>query len=678
MITSLTKKCIRDIWRMRAQILAISLVIMSGIAVYIMSLSTLHSLQSTRKLYYQSQNFADIFVSLKRAPLKVLDDLKKINGIQAVDGRIVAGINVEVRGFDDPIQGKLISYDPFKTIQLNQPYLSRGRFLSLDREQEIIVSDAFAKAHALNLYDSVDIIINGRKRPFTIVGTALSPEHIYQIAPGAIFPDYKRYAIIWMGHKAFEHAYDMKGAFNEASIRILPNAQDNEILQKIDLTLDSYGGLGAYKRADQISHKFLEEEFKQLRNMAIMFPIIFFSVAGFLLNLVMMRLIQTEKEQIAILKAFGYSNWQITKHYTIMVFFIVLLGILAGILVGAWMGKGLSEIYTEFYKFPYLVYHLNSYVIVSSILICLSLAFLGAYFSIRNAYRLMPAEGMRPEPPGEFKISFIERVTRAEQLSYASKMVLRNIQRKPMKSLMTMTGIACAVGILMVGSFQKDAIDHMMDVHFNMIQKEDIKVSFNEPISRSAIYALNSMPGIRYAESQREVPVRLRYQQRVYLTSIEAVHPQQRLRQIIDIHLNPISIKSDGLILNDYFRHLLNVNVGDKVQVEVLEGKKRIEEIPVVGFIQSYMGLGAYLSFDRLSELLDEGASLNGALISVSQNDADSVFQALKEMPVVSGITFKENAIKNFFDTLGDTILVFTFFISVFGGTLAFGLVFNK
>lgn len=678
MISSLTKKSLRDIWNMRAQVIAISLVIMSGVAVYIMSLSTLQSLQLTRKIYYQTQHFADLFVGLKRAPIKELDNIKSINGVQTVDGRIVAGINVEVAGFHDPIQGKLISLDEHQATSLNQPYLSKGRLLSSHREEEILISDAFAKAHQLNLQDQVDIIINGKKRAFTIVGIALSPEYIYQIAPGAIFPDYKRYAIVWMGQRAFEHAYDMKGAFNDVSITLLPETTPKQVIQEVDLILKPYGGLGAFKRADQLSHKFLEEEFKQLKNMAIMFPIIFFGVAGFLLNLVMMRLIQTEREQIAILKAFGYSNFQVTMLYVKMVLMIVLLGVLLGVGVGAWMGKGLSEIYTDFYKFPYLIYHLDVQVVVSAISICFSVALMGALFAIKDAYQLMPAEGMRPAPPGDFKQSKLERLIGASKVAYFTRMIYRNIERRPVKSLMTMIGIAFAGGILMVGNFQQGSIDHMMDVHFHLNQKEDIQVAFNDIVSHRALYSLTSLEGVRHVEGQRSVPVRLKYEQNEYLTSIRAVAPNQQLRQILDLSLNPITIPKDGIVLNDYFRAVLGVDVGDSIIVEVLEGKKATQDIEVVGFIQEYMGLGAYTSFERLYDLLQEGPSLNGAVMSIEPAKKSIVFEKLKKMPAISGITFRDNAIKNFYDTLGETILVFTFFISIFGGTLAFGLIFNN
>lgn len=678
MINSLTKKLLRDIWQMRSQIFAIILVIICGIAVFIMSSSTLQSLQLTRKLYYQSQRFADIFVDLKRAPLSEIGRIKRINGVQYVDAGICANVNIEIPDFNDPIQGKLISYDDKKLMHLNQPYLTKGRFLSNYREEEVLVSDAFYQAHNLKLHDTFNMVINGKKRKFTIVGVALSPEYIYQIAPGSLFPDYKRYAIIWMGHNAFAHAYNMDGAFNNLNITILPETNPKQVINEVDHILEPFGGLGAYPRNEQLSHRFLQEEFKQLRTMAILFPLIFFGVAGFLLNIFVIRLIQTQREQIAILKAFGYSNLQIVFHYFQMVILIVILGVVGGIVIGIWMGHGLSEIYTEFYRFPYLHYHLDLSVVITAIKMCLCVSLIGPMIATNRAFLLTPAQGLRPEPPGNFRNSLIERIGIFNNLSYVAKMIWRNIERKPYKSLMTLIGIGCSGGILIVGNFQKAAVDHMIDVQFHLSQKEDIQVSFNEPISTKALYSLRSIPGINFAEGQRTVAVRLTFEHRNYLTSIQGLSKNQKLRHILNSDLKPIRIPDSGIVLGYYFRQILGINIGDKVSIEILEGKKNKKTVTVVGFVKEYVGLGAYMSLHDLYTLLQESENFNGALLSVDISKKETIIQKLNEIPKISGITFKIYAITNFYETFAQTVLIFTFFISLFAGTLAFGLVLNN
>ena len=48
-MTALNRKLRRDLWQMKTQVLAICLVMASGIAVFVMALSTLQSLAATKE-----------------------------------------------------------------------------------------------------------------------------------------------------------------------------------------------------------------------------------------------------------------------------------------------------------------------------------------------------------------------------------------------------------------------------------------------------------------------------------------------------------------------------------------------------------------------------------------------------------------------------------------------------
>ena len=143
--------------------------------------------------------------------------------------------------------------------------------------------EGFADQH-LKPGDRLRATVYGRTQWFTIVGLALSPEYVYQIKPGAMFPDYQRYAILWMGRRALEAALDMNGAFNQVVVRLSPGANEREVIAAMDQLLARYGSLGAHGRMDQLSYRFLYEEFRQLGTMTRVFPAIFLGVAAFLLK----------------------------------------------------------------------------------------------------------------------------------------------------------------------------------------------------------------------------------------------------------------------------------------------------------------------------------------------------------------------------------------------------------
>jgi putative ABC transport system permease protein len=676
-VRAINIKLLREVWGMRGQALAIILVITSGVGIFIMSLSTLDSLTLTREHYYRQNRFADVFASLKRAPNPLQRRIAQIAGVDRVETRVVAVVSVQVAGFNDPITGKLISLPDEGEPPLNKPYLRRGRWIDPGRDDEVILSESFAKAHQLAPGDTIRAIINGKRKALTIVGIALSPEYIYQIAPGAIMPDFKRYAIMWMARTPLSTAYDMDGAFNDVSLTLSSGTRLQDVLDRLDQILAPYGGRGAYGRADQLSHQFLTEELKQLETTATAFPVIFFGVAAFLLNIVMSRLISLQREVIAGLKAFGYSNLDVGVHYAKLVLIIVSLGVIAGLVLGIYLGEGLSGIYTEYYRFPYLHYILKPWIIVAATAISFALALLGTLRSLYRAAKLPPAQAMRPEPPAIYHATMVERLGMQRFFSQPTRMILRHIERRPFKSLLSMVGIASAVGIMMVGNFQEDAIDYMVNIQFRLSQHEDISVSFTEPTSYNALYSLRALPGVHHVEGVRSVPVRLQHEQLSYRTSINGLDPGARLQQVLNERLQPIKLPEDGVVLTDFLAKKLGVGVGDILSVEVLEGNRRTRSLMVTGITKQYLGMLAYMQRHALNRFMQEGNAISQAQLAVDPRRLPQIFSELNNMPRVVGTIIHKQTIKNFYELVAEAMLFFTFVATLLGGIIAFGVVYN-
>ena len=183
-ITSLQKKLWRELWHIRGQAMAIILVIVGGVGVCIMSLSAYDSLRNTRDSYYRDYGFADVFASLKRAPDSLLARIAAIPGVSRAESRVVARINLEVPGFADPVSGLLNSIPDSGQPSINRLHLLSGRLPDSRRDNEVLIADAFAEGQGLVNGDRITGIINGKRRELIIVVIALSPEYIYQIAPG--------------------------------------------------------------------------------------------------------------------------------------------------------------------------------------------------------------------------------------------------------------------------------------------------------------------------------------------------------------------------------------------------------------------------------------------------------------------------------------------------------------
>ncbi len=674
---AIDKKLWRELWGMRMQVLAIAMVIVSGVGIFIMSLSTLHSLYETRENYYRNHYFAHVFVSLKRAPLSLAKRIEEIPGVDKVETRVVAYVNIDVAGFSDPVSAHLVSLPANSPGLLNQIYLRKGRLIEPGRDNEILLSDEFAHAHKLQSGDKLRVTINGRRKTLTIVGLALSPEYIYQIAPGAMFPDYQRYGVLWMARKPLATAYDMDGAFNDVTLTVSKGSNEQDVIDRLDEILKPYGGIGAYARKDQLSNRFLTEELKQQKTLATVFPVIFFSVAAFLLNVVVSRLISLQREQIAVLKAFGYSDFAVGLHYIKLVLVIVVIGIIGGIGAGIWMGKGMSKIYMDFYSLPYMIYVLKPQVIFAAALISIVVAIVGTLYAVRRAAKLPPAQAMRPEPPAIYHVTAVERLGLQRWFSQPTRMILRHIERRPLKSLLTTLGISMACSIMMIGGFQEGAIDHMVDVQYGLSQRADLIANYTEPTSQRSLYSLRSLQGVKQAEGFRSVPVRLRFEHRFYRTAVEGIEPGGNLMRLLDTRLQVIDLPQDGVVLTDYLAGLLHIQAGDMLTIEVLEGNRPTVQVPVIATAKQYLGVNAYMQREALNRLLKEGDVISGAYLRVDKQHGD-LYAKLKNMPRIAGVVEQESAIQAFYDTLAEMVLFFTFISTLLGISISFGVVYNS
>lgn len=676
-LSSLQRKLWRELWHMRGQALAIMLVIVGGVGVCVMSLSTYDSLRQTRDNYYRDYGFADIFTSLKRAPQAIMARVREIPGVRAAESRVVAQINLEVPNFADPVTGLLSSLPDHGQPGINRLHILRGRLPDSLHDNEALISDAFADAQKLNTGDHIIAIINGKRRELTIVGIALSPEYIYQIAPGAVFPDYQRFGVLWMARTPLATAYGMQGAFNDVVIRLQPGVAEDGVIEQLDNLLNRYGSQGAYGRDEQFSNLFLKEEFAQLETMAYLFPAIFLGVAVFLLNVVVTRLIQTQREIIAILKAFGYSNRQIGSHYAELVLLITGLGIAGGFVLGIYLGQLMTSTYTDYYRFPSLLYRLSPLIFFAVGSATVLAALLGTWRAVHKATILPPAEAMRPEPPQHYSQSILERMGMQRLLSQPSRMILRHLQRKPVKTLLSVVGLAMATAIMMVGNFQQDAVHFIMHVQFQLTQKQDIEVTLYEPVASNVLDSLRGIHGVYYVEGLRSVPVSLEYQQREYRTSIQGIPADAVLQSVLNTELENIRLPEEGLMVTEHLAHKLGFKTGDRIWVKFLDGKRQHLQITVAMLSQQYLGVGAYMRRDALNRLLGEGPAINTLLLKIDNSKAQQVYKALKEMPAVASINLRQSVIDSFRKTMKQILLVFTFINALLGAVIAFGVVYN-
>lgn len=677
LLSCMNRKLLRDLAHYRGQAAAIALVVACGVAQFLTNRVSYDAIRNTQASYYGESRFADVFASLKRAPVHLAARIAAIPGVLMAEPRTVMDVTVDVPGLGEPARGRIISVPDEGQSQLNRLYIRRGRYITAGRDDEILTSEAFAEANHLETGTVLPAIINGRWRRLQIVGIALSPEYVYAIAPGGLLPDNRRFGVFWMSHDAVSAAFDMKGAFNDIVLRLERGAGEKSVIASVDRLLEPYGGLGAYGRSDQVSHRFVSDEIAQNRVFGIVIAAVFMGIAAFLVSTLVTRVVSMEREQIGALKAFGFSTRTVSLHYVKFSMIIILAGSVVGIVVGVWYAGLIADAYRHFYRFP----HFTFVVSPAALFLVMSVAFgtgiLGAVAAAFKAARLKPAEAMRPEAPAGFHAGLAERLG-LRRLPLTARIVIRNLERRPLKALLSIAGVASGLALLLVGHMFQDALFYIVEVQFRHVQHDHATIVFNNPRSAAVSNDIKALPGVLRTEPFRLVAARLRHQHHSRRVGLMGLRPDSELRRLVakDLSLRPIPEK--GLVLSTKLAEVLHVRAGDLVIVEPLEGKRIPETLAVAGLVDELLGMSAYLNIDQLNGIMREGRTVSGTFVLVDAADSRRLYSELKRTPAVVSVVSKDSMIESFNQTLAHNSMIGTVILITFASIIAFAAVYTS
>ncbi len=678
MLTPLDLKLFRDLGRMKGQIVAVSLVMACGLAMMIMTRSIVLTLETTRAAYYQQYRLADVFGSLKRAPLALADRIAELPGVAAIEPRVVVDATLDIVGLTEPASGHLVSLPEGKPQTLNQVFIRKGRLPQPDERRHAVVSESFALANKMQIGDSIVAIINGHRDTLIICGIGLSPEFVFEARPGQTLPDNKRYGVFWMNYKAIAVPYNLDGAFNDICVDLAPGAEPGPVMQEMDRLLATYGAQGAYTRRDHNSAQRLDDELRVVRALSLAYPVVFLSVAAFMVNAVLARLVRLQREQIAQLKALGYSSWQVGRHYLNYALVIVVIGTLIGGLAGRWMGGGLLSIYELFFRFPELKFMMDYGALGIALVVSASASFLGVISVVWMAVKLPPAEAMRPEPPADFKPSLLERLGVTKGSGPAFRMALRNIERRPVQALFTVFGISLATGLMVLPGSMADSIDYLLTYQWNDIQRQDVVVFFTEPGSPTALHNLEHLPGVTRAEPVRAVQARIRFGHHSRKLAVTGMPRNANLNRLMDAQRRLIVMPEEGLVMSAQLGEILGARIGDLVQVEALEGRRSKVDVAIRGFLEDFAGVAAYMDIEALHRLMKEGDTVSGAYLAVDHAKWDEFMRTVKDTPRAAITLVKKDQLEAFRSTTGQSIGILRKLYLTLAVVVAFGVVYNS
>lgn len=668
----------RDLRRLWAQALAISLVIAGGVATLVLAVGSHRSLDQTRAAYYERYGFADVFAVVRRAPKTLVSQIAEIPGVAAVNARIAKLALLDIPNFREPATGQFISLPDIGAPALDRLHLRVGRMPEPESPSEVVVNENFASAHAFAPGSRFSALLNGRKRELVIVGIALSPEFIYTTGPGDIMPDDRRFGVIWMSEKTLASVYDLGDAFSSVNLKLLRDASERDVIQRLDALLDRYGGRAAHGRREQTSHAWLDHELDMLSNMSRTLPPIFLLVAAFLINLTLSRLVALEREQIGLLKALGYGNAAIALHYVKFVTVLTAIGVVIGCAAGTWLGSYVTRLFGDFFHFPFLIFIKSPDLYAVAATLSLAAAVIGAVRALRDVVALPPAVAMQPPAAPRFRRLLPGWLSMRGFVSQPTMMMLRNIMHHPVRAGFTMLGMALATGILIVSLFTRDTMEQLINVTFFMADRQDATVSFIEKRTRDITLQMARLPGVLAVEPFREVPVRIRHGSIERRLMIAGRPRDADLSRIIDVDLRAVTVPESGLAISAMLGQVLGAKPGDFVEVDLLEGPRRAVTLPIAVEIEDYFGLRATMDADALSRLMREGPAANGVNLSVDSSRLDDLYEAIKGMPTVSGMALQRVSLVNFREGVALLITTMASIYTSLAAIIAFGMVYNS
>ncbi|MEX0702529.1 MAG: FtsX-like permease family protein [Planctomycetales bacterium] len=682
-MSALDRKLVRELRAARGVLAAIVGIMVVGICCFVAMASLYLNLRESRDGYYAQARMADFWIDLKKMPLAELDRIRDLPGVAQVETRIVFPVTADLDGVERPLSGEVVSLPDRRSPVLNDIVLRSGRYFSDERRAETIVSDAFARARKLRPGDRIRLILDNRLQELSIVGTAIGPEYVYLLPPGGLVPDPEHYGVFYLKRSFAEEAFDFEGGCNQIIGRLGPEHRDRpaELLDRIERRLEPFGVAAVTPRAQQPSHWFLTSELEGLKINVVVLPAIFLSVAALILNVLMMRVAEQQRTIVGTLKAIGYGNGPLLRHYLKFGAAIGLAGGVLGGLSGYALAGLMTRVYLHYFEFPRLVNQPYPAVIAAGVGISAACALLGTLRGTRMVLRLAPAEAMRPKPPPEGRPILLERWRWLwRRLDFRWHLVLRGMFRQRTRTLAGVFAAAVGAALILLMLSLRDSMDALVQFQFDKLLLSDFDVTLKDPHDLGAAAEAARLPGVDHAEPLFTVPCTFRHGPRSRKGAITGIVPGARLTIPRDAAGNRVPVPEVGVMLTARLAELLDAAPGDVLRVEPVTGDREPRSVPVARVADSYLGLAAYADFGYLNRLMGEEGSVTGLQLAAdpSPESARAFYREIKRTPAVQTVNPIREQKAQLEAVLVEQTMIAIYVVIAFAGLMFFGSILNS
>lgn len=603
-VTPLTKKLLRDLWNARGPVATIALVVALGITGLMGFLGLYRDLRDSRDRYYQDFAYADFQLALRRAPRTALEEIEQLPGLEALEGRISERVSVELAGEPRRLSGRLLSLPEFGDPRVNRLRLLSGRLPRGGGAAEVVLIDDFAKKRGLHPGSVVRLVLHERIQELVVTGVAMGPEFVYLLPEGGGFvPDPANFGIFWARTTLVERLTDMAGAFNDLVGRVGRGTDPRSMTRLLDRMLGRYGVLLASDRSDMASYALLRNEIRLTLVRATTVPSIFLLASALVLNLVLTRLVATQRVQIGTMKALGLSNTRVLLHYVGFAVAICMIGSAAGIWGGFRLNRLLLDLYSRYYHLPFGAARIYPDIAAGGVLAGLLAALAGVTHTCLGVLALTPAEAMRPSPPETRSTTLIPLLS---GLPFLWRIAIRNILRHPFRTAVSCLGMSLGIGLMMTSRFFVESITEMNLFRFRVVQRQDLEVLLDEGVSEASLQELRGLPHVQVVEALVRHPFEIDSGRAMRRVEVEGFDRDAWTYRPRHLDGRSLGLPVEGLLLGEKLASVLGVRPGDEVTLRSLKGRRGVHRVRVAGTFRTYLGRSAAAERGWLERLVQE------------------------------------------------------------------------
>ena len=671
----------RDMLAHKGQFAALILLVVLGISSYVAFVEAYRNLEASADYAYAQLRFSDFTVTILGAPKGVVQKVAEVPGVKAVEGRLVIETGMDVApGTQGTV--RIVGVPPNRRPAVNDLLVERGRYLLPKDLEKGLLHSKFAADNNFEPGDALRVRTGDQIHDIRIVGLAASPEYMFPVRSKNEIPDLAGFTILFMPQHEVERLFGRTNEITDVAVSVSKGSDVDQVMGQVANVLEPYHVVAKTPRADQPSHFSLSEEIDQNRVMASIMPALILVISVLSLAIALARLVQSQRGQIGLAKALGYTDRQILLHYLLFSVIIALVGSILGFAVGHLLSIGITAEYTSMLGVPYLTSHAYPDVIIAAIVMSTLACVVAGLVPAWSSARMTPARAMHPDPNLSLRGG---KKPLAERLlgplmpkSFVLRVPLRNVFRAKRRSIYTVVGIAFAVLLTLATSAFFDSIQYLIDEQFPMTERWGVSAFFEGRVSTAQVRDTERWTGVERVQSALVLPASLSANGISHEGAITAMHPEADFHgfEIVEGSTPAETARAGGLVVPRGLAEKLRVDVGDRIFVKTPYKGERVA-VPVQSISEESFGLPVFTGIDRGAELAGSAQPTYNALyLDVEARYAGEVKERLFDIPGAAQVLVRDSLISMFRDMMS-FLNYFLGVILVFGFAMAFVVIYN-